>query len=148
MGAPTEPLLSFFAHRNDRREVRRSVRLACRVVREDDFKLIGARALDVSPGGMLVMCIGDAKLGDSCIVSFKATELGIWFDMEAVVARVIRGKRAKDRGRCVGLRFTKIDPVQRLILRGHLRRSAPPVPHRAPRIDYAGTIRKIAGLAA
>jgi hypothetical protein len=139
---------SFFAYKNERKEVRRTLRLTCRVVREVDFKLVGARALDVSPDGMLIMAIGEAKLGDEVIVSFKATELGIWFDMEAVVARVIRGLREKDRGRCVGLSFTKIDPVQRHILRGHLRRVAPPVPHRTPRIDYAATIRKIAGLAA
>jgi len=137
-------MLSFLAHTNDRREIRRRVSLSCRVVREHDFKLIGTRALDLSPAGMLLMSIRDAEPGESLIVSFKATELGLWFDAEATVARVIRGRRPKDRGRCVGLHFTQFDPVSRLILRGHLRRTAPPIPQRHARIDYAGTIKRIA----
>jgi hypothetical protein len=60
------------------------------------------------------------------------------------VARVVRGRRPKDRGRCVGLAFTKFDAVSRLVLRGHLRRTAPPIPQREPRIDYAATIKRIA----
>jgi len=31
-------------------------------------------------------------------VSFKATQLGLWFDSEARVARVIKGRRDGDRG--------------------------------------------------
>jgi hypothetical protein len=137
-------MLSFLAHTNERREVRRRVTLACRVVREQDFRLIGTHALDVSPDGMLVMTIRDVDPGDSLLVSFRATELGIWFDAEATVARVVRGRRPRDRGRCVGLSFTRFDAVSRLVLRGHLRRSAPPVPQRDARIDYAATVRRIA----
>src|SRR5438309_11899717 len=114
--------MTFLVHKNERREVRRRLILPCRVVRERDYKLVGACALDVSPDGMLVMAIADAALGDEVIVSFKATELGIWFDAEAVVARVVRGRRPGDRGRCVGLRFKRTDAVKRLILRSHLRR--------------------------
>jgi hypothetical protein len=136
--------LTFLAHTNDRREIRRRVSLFCRVVRESDFKLMGTRAIDLSPDGMLVMAIRDAQPGDALIVSFKATELGIWFDAEATVARVIRGRRPKDRGRCLGLSFTRFDPVSRLVLRGHLRRTAPPIPQRDARIDYAATIKRIA----
>ena len=108
-------MLSFFAHKNERRELRRRVTLACRVVRESDFRLIGSNALDLSPDGMLVMAIRDAEPGENLVVSFRATELGIWFDAEATVARVVRGRRPKDRGRCIGLRFTQFDPVSRLI---------------------------------
>jgi hypothetical protein len=136
--------MSFLVHKNERREVRRRMMLPCRVVRERDFKLIGACAVDVSPDGMLVMTIREAAIGDEVIVSFKATELGIWFDAEAVVARVVRGRRPGDRGPCVGLRFRKIDAVKRFILRGHLRRTAPPLPQREARIDYAATIQRIA----
>ena len=93
---------------------------------------------------MLVMAIRDVSPGDDLIVSFRATELGIWFDAEAKVARVVRGRRPKDRGRCVGISFTEFDPVARLVLRGHLRRTAPPVPQRDARIDYAATVRRIA----
>jgi hypothetical protein len=138
---------SFIVHKNTRREVRRSIPLTCRVVRERDFRLLGTRALDVSPDGMLVMSVRDAEPGDTLIVSFRATELGIWFDAEAVVSRVVRGRRSRDRGRCLGIRFTKFDAVSRLVLRSHLRRTAPPVPARPPsdaRIDYAATVKRIA----
>ena len=86
------------------------------------------------------MAMTSMPSGDSLIVSFKATELGIWFDAEATVARVIRGRRPKDRGRCVGLSFTRFDAVSRLLLRGHLRRTAPPLPQRPPR-DCADRLR-------
>jgi PilZ domain len=137
-------MLSFLVRKNDRREVRRRMTLPCRVVRERDFRLVGTNALDVSPDGMLVRTIRDVAPGDELIVAFQATELGIWFDAEAKVARVVRGRRLKDRGRCVGISFTRFDPVARLVLRGHLGRSAPPVPQRDARIDYAATVRKIA----
>ena len=141
--------LSFVVHENDRREIRRRASFACRVVREADFKLIGTRMLDLSPDGMLVMTVRDAAPGDSLIVSFRATELGLWFDAEAVVRRVVHGRRPRDRGRCAGIAFTRFDAVSRLILRSHLRRTAPPVPARRrladARIDYAATVRNIAG---
>jgi hypothetical protein len=140
-------MIDFVVHKNDRREIRRDVRLMCRVVRERDSRLIGTRALDVSPDGMLVMAVRDAEPGETLIVSFRATELGFWFVAEAVVARIVRGRRPRDRGRCVGIAFTRFDAVSRLLLRGHLRRTAPPVPQRKrreARVDYAATIRRIA----
>jgi hypothetical protein len=141
-------MLSFFAPKNERREIRRRVTLACRVVRESDFRLVASNALDLSPEGMLVMSLrADAAPGDTVVVSFRATELGIWFDAEGTVARVVHGRRPRDRGRCLGIRFTRFDPVSRLILRGHLRRSPPPLPERKlrpARVDYAATIRRIA----
>jgi hypothetical protein len=141
------PLPSFMVPKNTRREIRRSVRLACRVVREHDFRLVGTRALDVSPDGMLVMSVRDAEPGESLIVSFRATDLGIWFDAEGVVARVVKGRRPRDRGRCLGIRFTKLDAVSRVVLRSYLRRTAPPLPARPQsdaRVDYAATVRRIA----
>jgi hypothetical protein len=136
-------MLSFVVPKNERREVRRRVKLPCRVIRESDFRLVGTNAIDLSPAGMLLMTMRDVAPGEELIVSFRATELGIWFDAEARVARVLRGRRSKDRGRCAGIAFTQIDPVARLILRGHLRRSAPPLPQREARMDYAATVRRI-----
>jgi hypothetical protein len=132
-----------FVRRNDRREVRRAVALACQVVRERDFKLVADRALDVSPDGMLVRCDADLALGEGLIVSFQATQLGLWFDSEATVARVVRGRREGDRGAAVGLSFATLDRVKRLILRGALRRVPPPVPRRTQRIDWSATVRSV-----
>ena len=84
------------------------------------------------------------RVGDECIISFRATDLNLWFDSVATVTRVIAGRRPTDRGPAIGLRFDSMDSVHRLILRGHLRKIPPPLPQRDQRIDYAATIFKIA----
>lgn len=129
---------------SQRRALRKAYKVRCRVVRERDFVLIGDEGLDLSPEGMLVRCDSDVARGEECVVSFKATDLGIWFDTMATIARVVEGRRPTDRGRAIGLKFDGLDPVHKLILRGHLRKVPPPLPARAQRIDYAATIRKIA----
>jgi len=133
--------MPLFVRKNERREVRRAVSMTCQIVRERDFRLVAETALDVSPDGMLVATDVDIEPGENVFVSFRATELGIWFDTEASVARVIRGRRPGDKGRGVALRFSTMPRVKRLILRGHLRRTPPPIPRRAQRIDWAATVR-------
>ena len=38
---------------------------------------------------MLVQSDSELEIGESLIVSFKATQLGLWFDSEAQVARIL-----------------------------------------------------------
>lgn len=137
--------MSLFVRKNERREVRRAVPITCQVVRERDFRLISEAALDLSPDGMLVATSFDLepRVGENMLVSFRATELGIWFDSEARVARVIRGRRPGDKGTGLALHFSTLSRVKRLILRNHLRRVPPPVPRRAQRIDWTATIRSL-----
>lgn len=130
-----------FVRRNDRREVRRAMGITCQVVRERDFRLVAEQALDLSPDGMLVRTASELEVGESLIVSFKATQLGLWFDTEANVARIVKGRRDGDRGAGIGLSFSTLDRVKRLILRGHLRRVPPPLPRRTQRIDWSATVR-------
>ena len=132
-----------FVRRNDRREIRRAVALACTVVRERDFKIVAHEARDLSPDGMLVTTDKELEVGENMIVSFRATQLGLWFDSEATVARIIRGRRDGDRGAAVGLSFSTLERVKRLILRGHLRKVPPPLPRRMQRIDWTATIRSL-----
>ena len=133
--------MPLFVRKNERREVRRAISVTCQIVRERDFRLVSEKALDVSPDGMLVATDVELEPGENVFVSFRATELGLWFDTEAHVARVVRGRRPGDRGRGVGLRFSTLPRVKRFILRGHLRKVPPPIPRRAQRIDWAATIR-------
>lgn len=135
--------MPLFVRKNERREVRRAISMTCQIVRERDFRLVSEKALDVSPDGMLVATDVELEAGENVFVSFRATALGIWFDTEARVARVIRGRRPGDKGRGIALRFSTMPRVKRLILRGHLRRVPPPIPRRAQRIDWAATIRSI-----
>ena len=132
--------------KNQRHEMRHAVKLGCRVVDQQKFKMVADRMVDLSPQGMLVRSDAGLEIGEDVIVSFQTTDFGIWFDTEAQVTRVVHNRRYGDPGRCFGLRFLTLPAVSRLILRGNLRRVPPPLPRRAQRIDYAATIRHIAGL--
>lgn len=141
--------MSLFVRKNERREVRRAVSLPCQIVRERDFRLVSEAVVDLSPDGMRVATDVDLEPGENVFVSFKATELGLWFDSEARVTRVLRGRRPGDQGKKgIGLRFSTMPAVKRLILRNHLRRIPPPLPKRAQRIDWTATVRSIEAVGA
>lgn len=133
-----------FVMKSHRLAVRRAVRLACQVVSEDAFRLVGRRALDLSPAGMLIESDADVRLGDELLVSFRAPRSGLYIDTSARIVRVIAGRRPGDHGRCVGLRFEHLDPLMRSVLGASLAGLPPPLPQRNARIDYAATVRAIA----
>jgi hypothetical protein len=135
---------------NRRREIRRCVRLGCRVVRRSDWRLMGDRTVDLSPQGMLLLSDEGIDHGDELLVSFQATELPIWFDTRGTVTRIVAGRRPGDRGRALGVRFDSLPSVSRLILRGHLRRLPVTMAQREPppelierRVDYASMVKDI-----
>lgn len=131
-------------HAQQRSALRRAVRVDCQVVREHDFRLLGSRGVDLSPSGMLVMAQEPVLTGESVIVTFRLPRGFFWFDAEATVTRVVHGRRPGDTGRCFGLEFQTLDPDCKWLLALALRGNAPPVPRRAPRIDYAATVRRAA----
>ncbi len=135
---------SILMRRTQRATMRRSVRVECEVVREHDFKLVGRRAIDLSPDGMLVLSDRRVLTGEDVIVTFRAPATRLWVDCTATVARVIHGRRPGDWGTCLGLSFDKIDEVTRALLRAELRGLPPPLPARAVRVDYAETVRAAA----
>jgi hypothetical protein len=139
---------------NRRHEIRRSIRLGCRVRRIEDWRLLGDRAVDLSPQGMLVLSDERVDQGAGLVVSFQATELPIWFDTCATVTRIVQGRRPGDAGRALGVRFETLPAVSRLILRGFLRglpstratREPPPDVAQAEaeaNFDYADMVRRI-----
>jgi len=87
----------------------------------------------------------DVDLGEELMISFRATDFGVLFATSGRVARIVEGRRASDRGRCLGVSF-RLGAIARHILRGGLRRVPPPLPRRERerRIDYAKTVREIA----
>jgi hypothetical protein len=107
---------------NRRREMRRAVRLGCRVRRIEDWRLLGDRTVDLSAQGMLVLSDEGVDEGTSLVVSFQATELPLWFDTCATVTRIVQGRRPGDCGRALGIHFDTLPAVSRLILRGYLRK--------------------------
>jgi len=134
---------------NRRGEMRRALRLGCRVRRRDG-RLVADRTVDLSPQGMLVLSDERLEPGAQLVVSFQTTELPIWFDTDATLARVVHGRRPGDDGRAIGLRFSSLPAVSRLILRGHLR-TAPLAPSQReppPELlwrpyDYAEAVRRV-----
>jgi hypothetical protein len=136
---------------NRRGEIRRAMRLGCRVRRASDSRLVGDRAIDLSPRGTLVLSVDDVDPGMEVLVSFMTTDFAIWFDTRATVTRVVEGRRPGDPGRALGLRFDTLSAVSRLMLRGHLRKVPPTLPQRAlppdlrrpAGIDYARQIAAI-----
>lgn len=131
---------STLVHVQQRRILRRSLRVDCQVVREHDFKLLGSRGVDLSTQGMLVMAQERVLTGEPVIVSFRLPRSGFWFDTEATVARVVHGRRPGDLGRCFGLNFETLDVDAQAFLRRALRGVPPPLPSREPRVDYAASI--------
>ncbi len=127
-------------HAQQRRTIRRSLRVDCQVVRERDFKLIGSRGVDLSPMGMLVMAQERVLTGEPVVVSFRLPTSSWWFDAEATVARVVHGRRPGDLGRCFALSFEAIEPDVQVYLRRALRGVPPPLPMREPRVDYAASV--------
>lgn len=134
---------------NRRGEMRRAMRLGCRVRRRDG-RLVGDRSIDLSPQGMLVLSDERLDHGTELVVSFQATELSLWFDTRATLCRVVEGRRPGDGGRAFGLHFDSLPAVSRLILRGHLRKVPQVIPQRElpvdlrPRaFDYADAVRRI-----
>jgi hypothetical protein len=131
---------STLVHAQQRRILRRSVRVDCQVVRERDFRLVGSRSLDLSPMGMLVMAQERVLTGEPLIVAFRLPFSDHWFDTEATVARVIHGRRPGDLGRSFGVSFESLEEGAQAFIRSALRGVPPPLPARSRRVDYAATV--------
>jgi hypothetical protein len=92
-----------------RRAVRRAAPIPCQVVELAGFSLLGERVIDLSARGMLVECTRKARVGDEVQVCFRVPGPAndeLWFDAEAVVARVVAGQRWCDDGLGAGIEFT------------------------------------------
>lgn len=130
-------------HEPIRKHFRRYVRLDCQVVREFDFKLVGDLALDLSPRGMLVRAAPKSSssgarampvlTGEEMIVSFKPPRSNTWFDAQAVVARVVHGRRPGDYGLSYGLEFQNMSQDEEHALFDQLRGMGRPDAQRPPR---------------
>lgn len=114
-----------------RRAVRRAARTRCQAVGVEGFRLLGERALDLSPRGMLVASDAPVELGERVIVSFRAPGNDqLWMDAEAELARVVQGYRPDDPGYCIGLDFTYFERTSREELLTRLAGVPPPIPSR------------------
>lgn len=137
-----------FESMQQRAAIRRDVQIPCTLIRASDRRVVGRRGLDLSQDGMLVGAMDEVAPGERMIVLFTFTQFALPFHIEGHATRILRGQRVKDRMPAVAMRFDSLDPVGRLILRGHLRRIPPVLPARARRVDYAATISRLLEVAA
>jgi hypothetical protein len=117
--------------KQQRRAMRRAAHIRCQAVSDRGFELLGERALDLSPRGMLLACDLPATLGEEVLVSFQTPGLHpLWLDAEAEIARIVNGYREGDPGYCLGLRFTYLERAARNELLARLAGVPPPLPQR------------------
>jgi hypothetical protein len=109
------------------RSARYFAQVSCQVVRERDFRLVADCVVDLSPGGALVGPADPVLTGERVIVSFPGVR-GAWIDAEAVVARVLHGRRIGEYTRTLGLSFESLDPESRAALAQLLAARIPAVP--------------------
>ena len=101
--------------------LRRDVRTTCEVVRERDFRLVGSRVLDLSAKGMLIETDQRILTGEELIVTFRGPASRRWYDCTGTVARIIHGRRRRDRKRAIGVSFDTLDVFSELLLCEELR---------------------------
>jgi hypothetical protein len=116
--------------RSRRLSTRRALVLPCQAVRLRDFTLIADTLIDLSVDGVLLPVGFPMLTGEALIVSFQIP--GTWIDAEAVVTRVIHGRRPGDEGLAVGAIFDVMGPASRAALAGFLHGRPPPLPRRGP----------------
>src|SRR5262245_23607306 len=109
------------------RHARYATKVSCQVVRERDFRLVADRVMDLSPSGALVGPADPVLTGERVIVSFPGVE-GEWVDAEAVVARVVHGRRRGEYTRTLGLSFEALDAESKRALRSFLATRIPKAP--------------------
>lgn len=129
-----------------RREIRRhAVYQPCEAVRENGFKRIGGRILDLSDDGCFVLTDTIAiDLGEEVFLSFQAPRTRQWMDARGLVRRRSRGLRRDDHPMGLGLELIEMSPVERAILTASLVRLPPPIPTRRLSPDYASFVLQVA----
>lgn len=111
---------------------RRVLRQRCQVVRESDFSLIADRVADLSVTGALVTPADPVLTGERVIVSFQLPNSLYWVDAEAVVARVLHGRRPGEHTRGIALELDGISGISRFMIERALRYLPPAPPSYRP----------------
>ena len=101
----------------------------CQVVREHDFRLVADRLIDLSVTGALVAPADPVLTGERLLLSFQLPHSHYWLDAEAIVTRVVHGRRPGEHTRALALFFDGISGLSRYMIR-HALDYLPPAPPR------------------
>jgi hypothetical protein len=114
-------------------------------VRLHDFRLLSDCIENLSEGGALAGSSAAASPGEKLLVSFRIPNTDAWVDVDAVVARVLHGRRAGDRGSRLGLQFEGVSVSRRQLLHKAMSHAPPVVPQVRPgRRDVSDAVRTMA----
>ncbi len=128
------------------RTPRRLIRQRCQVVRERDFKLIADRVVDLSASGALVMPADPVLTGERLILSFQLPSSLFWVDTEAVVTRVLHGRRPGEHTRGIALELDGLTDLGRVMVERPPRHLPPAPPaFRAGRRENPSMLRMLVG---
>jgi len=118
--------------RSHHRMPRRLLRQMCQVVRERDFKLIADQVVDLSATGALVMPADPVLTGERVILSFQLPNSLHWVDTEALVTRVLHGRRPGEHTRGIALELDGLTGLNRFMLERALKYMPPAPPRYRP----------------
>jgi len=128
-----------------RRFLRHAMPTQCVVLSRRRGRLLGEGLVDVSPEGLLVHGDGSTAIYEPVDIALRVPLSRIWITGQAVVARVVRGRRHGDAFEGLGLILRRMDDRAREMLVRSMRHF-PPTGHRSPAgRDYAGMVARIAG---
>lgn len=128
----------------DRRSGRREVDVTCYVVRIPSLEVLGERAIEMSPHGMLVVSDTPCEIGETVLVTFDVPGTEETVTMSGRIARLAPGRRADDPGRAFAVELEGLDGTTGRMLREALARYPEAAPRRPARVDYAATASLIA----
>ena len=114
--------------RSHHRLPRHVLRAPCQLIREHDFRLVADRVIDLSVTGVLVAPADPVLTGERLLLSFQLPHSLYWIDAEAVVTRVIHGRRPGEHTRALALAFDDISGLSRYMIRHTLDYLAPAPP--------------------
>lgn len=127
----------------DRRSLRRAVDVTCYVVRVPSLEVVGERAIEMSPHGMLILSDEACSIGETLLVTFDVPGTERTITTAARVARLAPGRRSTDPGKGFAIEFEKLDGETARMLRDALSNLPEAEPKRPARVDYAATIAMI-----
>ena len=111
---------------------RRLLRQRCQVIRERDFRLIADQVVDLSASGALVMPADPVITGERLILSFQLPHSLYWVDTEALVTRVLHGRRPGEHTRGIALELEGLSGLSRFMLERALKYMPPAPPRYRP----------------
>jgi hypothetical protein len=128
---------------------RRLLRQRCQVIRERDFSLIADQVVDLSATGALVMPADPVLTGERLILSFQLPHSLYWVDTEALVTRVLHGRRPGEYTRGVALELDGLSGLSRFMLERALKYMPPAPPRYRPgRRDNSALVPLLVGASA